>query len=138
MFVGFVSVCYIDTVGVAFKTKLLLIFKLHIDMVLVWVQCRDGLMDAQPVNWNALDELVVDYLDHEHLVESTEDGLSVPPSPRDIIHVIRLLVEAGCITEALHLMHQHVPMVLEDQRLLFRLHKQVFDPTLIPGLLPGE
>lgn len=83
-------------------------------------------MDTQAVNWGALDALVLDYLDQEQLLEVSEENRSFGlNSTREIICLIRSLIEAGYITESLHLLQQHAHMVLEDQRLLFRLYKQV-------------
>lgn len=80
-------------------------------------------MDTQAVNWGALDALVLDYLDQEQLLEGSEDNNI--NGPREIISLIRSLIEAGYITESLNLLQQHARVVLEDQRLLFRLYKQV-------------
>lgn len=83
-------------------------------------------MDTQAVNWGALDALVLDYLDQEQLLEVSDDkrpsGLN---GTREVIGLIRSLIEAGYIPESLQLLKQHAHMVLEDQRLLFRLYKQV-------------
>lgn len=97
-------------------------------------------MDTQAVNWGALDALVLDYLDQERLlVEDSDDNPLIGPHPhnvRETISLIRALIEAGYIPESLHLLHQHAPMVLEDQRLLFRLYKQVC-PILHPHVEIG-
>lgn len=93
------------------------------------------------MNWGVLDVLVLDYLDQERLLEDSEDNRSFgldPNCPREIICLIRSLIEAGYITESLHLLQQHAHMVLEDQRLLFRLYKQVctiFSPFLVLSAL---
>jgi hypothetical protein len=97
-------------------------------------------MEAQSVNCGVLDGLVLQYVAEEHLLEDPEDGLTTRPSPnidRELIRVVRLLIEAGRIKEALKLMQQHGHVALEDQRLLFRLHKQVymFCPSSIQYLL---
>ena len=86
-------------------------------------------MDTQAVNWGALDALVLDYLDQEQLLEDSEDNRSFDLNingPREIISLIRSLIESGYITESLNLLQQHAHVVLEDQRLLFRLYKQVY------------
>jgi hypothetical protein len=93
-------------------------------------------MEAQSVNCGVLDGLVLQYVAEEHLLEDPEDGLTTRPSPnidRELIRVVRLLIEAGRIKEALKLMQQHGHVALEDQRLLFRLHKQTFIETLRTG-----
>jgi hypothetical protein len=85
-------------------------------------------MDTQAVNWGALDALVLDYLDQEQLLEDSEDNRSLglnTNGPREMISLIRSLIEAGYITESLSLLQQHANVVLEDQRILFRLYKQV-------------
>ena len=81
-------------------------------------------MDSAAVNWNALDSLVLDYTQVEQLLldsGTTSDNFLV----RGTIANIRRLIEEGSISEALQLIEQHAPSVLQDQRLLFRLHKQV-------------
>ena len=81
-------------------------------------------MDSASVNWNALDSLVLDYTQVEQLLldsGTTSDNFLV----RGTIANIRRLIEEGSISEALQLIEQHAPSVLQDQRLLFRLHKQV-------------
>lgn len=77
------------------------------------------------MNWGALDALVLDYLEQEKLLEDLEDNRSLVNGPREIISLVRSLIEAGYITESLNLLQQHAHVVLEDQRLLFRLYKQV-------------
>lgn len=92
----------------------------------LWFLFREGLMDTQAVNWCALDALVLDYLDQEQLLEGSKDNQSLDLNgTREIICLIRSLIEAGYIPESLHLLRQHARMVLEDQHLLFRLYKQV-------------
>lgn len=89
---------------------------------------RSDLMETQAVNWGALDALVLDYVDQEQLLEDSGGGRPYDPNlniPREIISIVRLLIEAGHITESLHLLQQHAQIVLEDPRLLFRLYKQV-------------
>jgi hypothetical protein len=81
-------------------------------------------VDCATVNWNALDSLVLEYIKVEQLLidcgKNSEDFVI-----RGTIANIRGLIERGSITEALQLIEQHAPSVLQDQRLLFRLHKQV-------------
>lgn len=93
-------------------------------------------MDTQAVNWGALDALVLDYLDQEQLLEDSEDNRSLglnTNGPREMISLIRSLIEAGYITESLSLLQQHANVVLEDQRILFRLYKQNFIELLRAG-----
>nr|XP_024373806.1 uncharacterized protein LOC112281474 isoform X3 [Physcomitrium patens] len=97
---------------------------------------RSDLMETQAVNWGALDALVLDYVDQEQLLEDSGGGRPYDPNlnnPREIISIVRLLIEAGHITESLHLLQQHAQIVLEDPRLLFRLYKQNFIELLRAG-----
>lgn len=91
------------------------------------------------MNWEALDDLVIDFAKSENLIE---DSFSSPsplssPSPsssvssssyqsRLIIRQIRRCLEAGDIDSAIDLLRTHAPFVLDDHRLLFRLQKQVY------------
>lgn len=92
-------------------------------------------MDSSPVNWEALDALIIDFAKSEKLIED-----SSPPSPpsltssslssssyhsRLIIRQIRRSLEAGDIDVAIDLIRAHAPFVLDDHRLLFRIQKQV-------------
>jgi hypothetical protein len=122
-------------------------------------------MDSTPVNWEALDSLVLDFVESEHLIQSEEaptavdnpNPSSAPLSPesdsspstsschsssssssyrsRVIIRRIRRCVESGDIDAALEQLRLHIPVVLDDHRVLFRLQKQVifcyFDPFLL-------
>lgn len=92
-------------------------------------------MDSMQVNWEALDALVIDFVDSENLIEDSTPSSSPSSSPtpitlssyhsRLLIRCVRLLLESGKIDAALDLLRLHAPFVLEDHRLLFRLQKQV-------------
>ncbi|CAM6079122.1 unnamed protein product [Sphagnum tenellum] len=94
-------------------------------------------MEAQPVNLGALDALVLDYVETEFLVEncdaSTISSASGNVNVRTAIHLIQTLMQSGRIMEAFNLMQEHAPVVLEDQHLLFQLHKQNFIELLRDG-----
>lgn len=87
-------------------------------------------MDSIPVNWEALDALLIDFAKSEQLIED-----SSPPSPptpssssyrwRLLIRQIRYSLESGDVDSAIDLLQSHSPDVLNDHRLLFRLQKQV-------------
>ncbi|TQD91414.1 hypothetical protein C1H46_022982 [Malus baccata] len=101
-------------------------------------------MDSTPINWEALDALIIDFAKSEKLVEdssSTFTTSSSPPSSppsssspssissssyhsRLIIRQIRRALEAGHIDAAIGLLRSHAPFILDDHRLLFRLQKQ--------------
>ncbi|XVF15577.1 hypothetical protein REPUB_Repub09cG0166300 [Reevesia pubescens] len=98
-------------------------------------------MDSSPVNWEALDALIIDFAKSENLIEDSSPPSS-PPSPslssssyhsRLIIRQIRRSFEAGDIDAAIDLFRAHAPFVLDDQRLLFRLQKQKFIELLRKG-----
>lgn len=102
-------------------------------------------MDATtPVNWEALDALVIDFAKSENLIEdsfaSSSSPSSVHSSPssssspslssssyhsRLIIRQIRRSLECGDVDAAIDILRAHAPFILDDHRLLFRLHKQV-------------
>ena len=98
-------------------------------------------MDSTPVNWEALDALVIDFAKSENLIEDSFSSApdSPPSSPsssssslssssyhsRLTIWKIRRSLEAGDIDIAMDLLSSHAPFILDDHRLLFRLHKQV-------------
>ncbi|MCO5551058.1 hypothetical protein L7F22_036385 [Adiantum nelumboides] len=85
-----------------------------------------------PVNWNALDALILDYADAEQLLLESDKSLGSFVLRSTISH-IRGLIEKGSINEALELLKLQAPSVLQDQRLLFRLHKQKFIEVLRAG-----
>ncbi|MCO5546584.1 hypothetical protein L7F22_000013 [Adiantum nelumboides] len=85
-----------------------------------------------PVNWNALDALILDYADAEQLLLESDKSLGSFVLRSTISH-IRGLIEKGSINEALELLKLQAPSVLQDQRLLFRLHKQKFIELLRAG-----
>lgn len=101
-------------------------------------------MDSTPVNWEALDALIIDFAKSENLFEdsySSSSSLSSPPSSpssssspspssssyhsRLVIRQIRRSLEAGDVDAAIDLLRNHAPFILDDHRLLFRLQKQV-------------
>ncbi|KAJ3702566.1 hypothetical protein LUZ61_006271 [Rhynchospora tenuis] len=121
-------------------------------------------MDSAPVNWEALDSLVLEFAKSEHLIQSEDASATgaIPPNPtsplsppesasspstssshsssssssyrsRMIIRQIRRCVELGDIDAALELLRLHVPVVLDDHRILFRLQKQKFVELLRKG-----
>ncbi|GMY11744.1 hypothetical protein FCV25MIE_06983 [Fagus crenata] len=106
-------------------------------------------MDSTPVNWEALDALVIDFAKSENLIEDSFSSSpdSPPSSPsssssslssssyhsRLTIWKIRRSLEAGDIDIAMDLLSSHAPFILDDHRLLFRLHKQKFIELLRKG-----
>lgn len=94
------------------------------------------------MNWEALDALVIDFAKSENLFEdlSCSSPSSSPDTPssssyhsRLRIRQIRKFLEIGDIDAALDYLRAHVPSILEDHRLLFRLHKQKFIELLRRG-----
>jgi hypothetical protein len=88
-------------------------------------------MESTPVNWEALDTLVIEFAKLENLIEDSSSSPS-PSSPssssyhsRLIIRQIRRSLETGAIDAAVDLLRLHAPSILNDHRILFRLHKQV-------------
>lgn len=113
-------------------------------------------MDSIPVNWEALDSLIIDFVKSENLIEdsvspSTSPSTSLSPSSstsssssssssyqsRLLIRQIRRSVECGDIDAAIDLLRVHASFVLDDHRLLFCLQKQV-TRWLSPGLNFGS
>ncbi|KAK9948882.1 hypothetical protein M0R45_004438 [Rubus argutus] len=104
-------------------------------------------MDSMPINWEALDALIIDFAKSENLVEDSFSSSSPPSSPspssssissssyhsRLIIRQIRRSLEAGDIDAAIDLLRSHAPFILDDHRLLFRLQKQRFIELLRRG-----
>ncbi|KAG8497508.1 hypothetical protein CXB51_008817 [Gossypium anomalum] len=94
-------------------------------------------MDSWPVNWEALDALIIDFAKSENLIEDS----SPPSSPsltssyhsRLIIRQIRRSLEVGNIDAAIDILRVHAPFVLEDHRFLFRLQKLKFIELLRKG-----
>ncbi|KAK6128922.1 hypothetical protein DH2020_037326 [Rehmannia glutinosa] len=82
-------------------------------------------MDSMPVNWEALDALVIDFAKSERLIDD-----SSPPSSssayrwRLLVSQIRRFLESGDIDSAIDLLRAYAPALLDDHRLLFRLQKQ--------------
>lgn len=94
-------------------------------------------MESTPVNWEVLDSLVVDFAKSENLL--VEDS---PPSPssssssyrsRLLVLQIRRSIESGDIQAAVDLLRCYAPALLDDHRILFRLHKQRFIELLRKG-----
>ncbi|KAH9711832.1 Ran-binding protein in the microtubule-organising centre protein [Citrus sinensis] len=97
-------------------------------------------MESTPVNWEALDALILEFAKSENLIE--DSIVSSPPSSpsssstssvslssssyhsRLIIRQIRRSLEYGDIDAAIDLLRAHAPFILDDHRLLFRLQKQ--------------
>lgn len=95
-------------------------------------------MDTTPVNWEAMDSLVIEFVKSENLLEDSSPPSS-PSSPsslyqsRRLVRKVRWLLESGDIDSAIDLLRLHVPFVLDDDRLLFRLQKQKFIELLRRG-----
>ncbi|XVF17712.1 hypothetical protein REPUB_Repub10bG0147300 [Reevesia pubescens] len=98
---------------------------------------------SSPVNWEALDALIIDFAKSENLIEDSSPPSSpslTSPSLSSssyhsslIIRQIRCSLEAGNIDAAIDLLRAHAPFILEDHRLLFRLQKQKFIELLRKG-----
>nr|KAJ0213206.1 hypothetical protein LSAT_V11C400221090 [Lactuca sativa] len=97
-----------------------------------------------PVNWEALDSLVIEFAKSENLIEDSSPPASPSSSSpsscssssyqyRVLILQIRRLLQFGDIDSAIDLLHLHAPSVLDDHRLLFRLQKQKFIELLRKG-----
>lgn len=97
-----------------------------------------------PVNWEALDSLVIEFAKSENLIEDSSPPASPSSSSpsscssssyqyRVLILQIRRLLQFGDIDSAIDLLRLHAPSVLEDHRLLFRLQKQKFIELLRKG-----
>ncbi|KAK9284706.1 hypothetical protein L1049_023882 [Liquidambar formosana] len=96
-------------------------------------------MESTPVNWEALDTLIIDFANSENLIEDSpiSSSSSSSPSPssspasssyhsRLLIRQIRRSLEVGDIDAAIDFLRIHAPFILDDRRLLFRLQKQKF------------
>ncbi|CAK8562394.1 unnamed protein product [Lathyrus sativus] len=97
-------------------------------------------MDSTPVNWEALDTVVIEFAKLENLIEDSSSAPSPSSSPssssyhsRLIIRQIRRFLETGAIDAAVDLLRLHAPSILNDHRILFRLHKQKFVELLRKG-----
>ncbi|GJV82813.1 CTLH LisH motif-containing protein [Tanacetum coccineum] len=96
---------------------------------------------SSPVNWEALDSLVIEFAKSENLIEEDTSSPSSPTSSpssssyqhRLLILQIRRLLQSGCIDDVIDLLRHHAPSVLDDHRLLFRLQKQKFIELLRKG-----
>ncbi|KAL2631744.1 hypothetical protein R1flu_016430 [Riccia fluitans] len=86
-------------------------------------------MDSQLVNWGRLDALVLNYAEEEQLLDSE----NYEGADRRLIELIRGLIETGRIAEAVDVINQSAPTLLEDPHLLFRLEKQRFLELLRGG-----
>ncbi|KAL8160717.1 hypothetical protein V2J09_002254 [Rumex salicifolius] len=100
-------------------------------------------MDTRPVNWEAMDSLVMEFVKSENLLEdtSTPSSLSSPSSSyesRRLVRQVRWSLESGDIDSAIDLLLLHVPFVLNDHRLLFCLQKQKFIELLRRGTAEGR
>ncbi|KAG5535652.1 hypothetical protein RHGRI_023419 [Rhododendron griersonianum] len=104
-------------------------------------------MESMPVNWEALDALVIDFAKSENLIDDSGVSSSSSPSSspssssyhsRLLIRQVRRLLEAGDMDAALDLLRAHAPSVLDDHRLLFRLQKQKFIELLRRGTAEGR
>ncbi|XP_042961963.1 uncharacterized protein LOC122296389 isoform X1 [Carya illinoinensis] len=114
-------------------------------------------MDSTPVNWEALDALIIDFAQSENLIEGLLCSSSPPSSPasssssssssslstssyhsRLIIWKIRRSLEAGDIDTAMDFLRAHAPSILDDRRLLFQLQKQKFIELLRKGTAEGR
>ncbi|KAL4196959.1 hypothetical protein AMTRI_Chr04g185720 [Amborella trichopoda] len=101
-------------------------------------------MESMPVNWDALDSIVLDYAIADNLLHPSSPSSSPSLSPtlslssssyhsRLLIQQIHQSLGSGDVDSALHLLQRHAPSVLDDHRLLFRLHKQKFIELLRKG-----
>ncbi|GAB4848960.1 hypothetical protein Ancab_003774 [Ancistrocladus abbreviatus] len=107
-------------------------------------------MESAPVNWEALDTLVIEFAKSEHLIEDSSSPSQSPPSSPSLSHSskspspssyqsrllirwIRRSLESGDIDSALDLLRLHASSILDDHRLLFRLQKQKFIELLRSG-----
>lgn len=109
-------------------------------------------IERTPVNWVALDALVLDYAKSERLLLDHDNGVHSPsPSTnscssssssnssslsnciREVIETIRKLTEEGNIDQVFSLLALHASAVLDDQHLIFRLQKQKFIELLRSG-----
>lgn len=103
-------------------------------------------IERTPVNWVALDALVLDYAKSERLLLDHDNGAHSPSTSttsccsssssfnsssssnciRGVIEATRKLIEEGSIDQVFSLLSLHAPAVLDDQHLVFRLQKQRF------------
>ncbi|XP_020209052.1 uncharacterized protein LOC109793985 isoform X2 [Cajanus cajan] len=91
-------------------------------------------MESMPVNWEALDALLIDFAKSENLIEdSSAPSTSSSYHSRLLIRQIRHSLETAAIDAALHLLRLHAPSILSDRKILFRLHKQKFIELLRKG-----
>ncbi|XP_074556955.1 uncharacterized protein LOC141812903 isoform X2 [Curcuma longa] len=94
-------------------------------------------MDSVPVNWDALDSLVVDFAKSDRLLfpEDPSSPCSSSSASRSLrlIRQIRRSIEAGKIDAAIDLLRLHVPALLDERRILFWLQKQKFIELLRSG-----
>ncbi|KAK4260072.1 hypothetical protein QN277_003240 [Acacia crassicarpa] len=100
-------------------------------------------MESMSVNWETLDNLVIDFAKSENLIEdspsSTAFTSSSSPSSsssyhsRLIIRQFRRSLESGDIDAAMDLLQIHAPSILLDHKILFRLQKQKFIELLRKG-----
>jgi len=108
-------------------------------------------IEGTPVNWVALDALVLDYAKSERLLLDHDNGVHSPSpsttssssssssnssssnSIREVIERIRKLTEEGNIDQVFSLLALHASAVLDDQHLVFRLQKQKFIELLRSG-----
>ena len=85
-------------------------------------------MDSTPVNWEALDALIIDFAKSENLIEDSSESSPSSSSSyhsRLIIRQIRRALESGDIDACIDLLQLHAPSILGDHRILFRMQKQV-------------
>lgn len=92
------------------------------------------------MNWEALDTVIIEFAKLENLIEDSSSAPSPSSSPssssyhsRIIIRQIRRSLESGAIDAAVDLLRLHAPSILNDHRILFRLHKQKFVELLRKG-----
>lgn len=98
-------------------------------------------MDSTPVNWEALDSLIISFAKSEHLIEDFSPPSSPAASPsssssyqhRLLIRQIRRSLETGDVDGAVSMLQEHAQVVLDDHRILFRLQKQKFIELLRRG-----
>ncbi|KAE9607778.1 putative CTLH/CRA to LisH motif domain-containing protein [Lupinus albus] len=101
-------------------------------------------MESGSVNWETLDILIINFAKSENLIEDSSSSSSVQSSSssphssssyqlRLVIRHIRRSLESGDTDAAVDLLRRHAPSILNDRRILFRLHKQKFIELLRKG-----
>jgi hypothetical protein len=85
-------------------------------------------IDGLPLNLKVLDSIVLDYAEHEDLLnsaDSADQDSGARTHEYETIDQIRSSLNKGLIEEAMSLIRASRASILEDQQLLFQLYKQV-------------